>query len=66
MNSNRALIMFAVIAAFGLTTATLVVMPQAYAVPLPNHPSQCHNFFSGSAIGQCARDAPKGKPITVC
>jgi hypothetical protein len=35
MNSNTALIMFAVIAAFGLATATLVVplVPQAQAQP---------------------------------
>ena len=56
MNSNTALIMFAVIAAFGLATATLVLplVPQAHAAPV--HPSQCHNQpgVSGS-IGACAR-----------
>ena len=66
MNSNTALIMFAVIAAFGLATATLVLplVPQAHAAPVA-HPSQCHNQpLSGSEIGACARIAasPPGRP----
>ena len=63
MNSNTALMMLAVIAAFGLATATLVVplVPQAHAVII-THPRQCHEVFSGSAIGTCAQNAPKGPP----
>ena len=62
MNSNTALMMLAVIAAFGLATATLVVslVPQAHAVVA--HPRDCHRAFSGSDIGRCARDAPHGPP----
>ena len=59
MNSNTALIMFAVIAAFGLATATLVVplVPQAHAT-IDITKRDCHNRFSGSDIGECARFAP--------
>ena len=56
MNSNTALIMFAVIAAFGLATATLVV-PQAHATTLI-HPRLCHDLVDpGLERGTCARDA---------
>jgi hypothetical protein len=55
--------MLAVIATFGLATATLVVplLPQAHAQP--SHPRDCHRVLDpGPAIGRCARDVPHGPP----
>ena len=60
MNTNTALIMFAVIAAFGLATAMVVIpladQAQAQQRP-PNAASQCHSSFTGKDIGTCARAA---------
>jgi len=36
---NTTLIMFAVIAAFGLAMATVAVLPQAHAIAVPAHPT---------------------------
>jgi hypothetical protein len=65
MNSNTALIVFTVIAAFGLATATFVVLPQAQAtvVTFPDHPRDCRDLASpGPSRGECAQVAPKGPP----
>jgi hypothetical protein len=60
MNTNTVFIMFAVIAAFGLATAMVVIpladQAQAQQRP-PNAASQCHNSFAGQAIGTCAHAA---------
>ena len=57
MRISTVLIMFAVIAAFGLITATLVapIAPQAQA-QIRKLPPQagCHNTEEGQAIGECA------------
>jgi hypothetical protein len=42
MNANTSLIMFAVIAAFGLAMATVAVLPQAHASLVREHPT-CEN-----------------------
>ena len=58
MNTNTALLMFAVLAAVGLVAATLVVpiVPQAHAAPPTTGPSVCHTTETGGqAIGACAR-----------
>ena len=46
MNTNTALIMFAVVAAFGLVAATLVVpiVPQAYAQGCTARDQTCQSF----------------------
>jgi hypothetical protein len=59
--------MLAVIAAFGLATATLAVplLPQAHAttVTFPTHPRDCHDLVNPGPIrGECAQLAPKGPP----
>ena len=66
MNSNTALIMFVVIATFGLATATLAVplLPQAHATTI-THPSQCHLLGPGGPFrADCAQSVPKppGRP----
>jgi hypothetical protein len=61
MNTHAALVMIAVMAAFGLATAMLAlpIVPQAHAVG--SHLSQnCHKEFSGSDIGGCARTGDGG------
>jgi hypothetical protein len=58
-NTNTALIMFAVIAAFGVVAATLVVpiVPQAYAQGRPSGVPPCDRQ-------SCATDHPTGAPIS--
>jgi hypothetical protein len=58
MNTNTALIMFAVLAAFGVVAATLVVpiAPQAYAQGKPAFAPRC-----GQGCGQ--NNHPTGPPF---
>jgi hypothetical protein len=58
MNSNTALVMFAVIAAFGVVAATLVVpiVPQAHAAGKPSFAPRCDQ--------SCGRfNHPSGPPL---
>jgi hypothetical protein len=59
MNTNTAIIMFAVIAAFGVVAATLVVpiVPQVYAQGRPSGVPPCDR-------SACATDHPTGAPIS--
>jgi hypothetical protein len=55
MNVNTALIMFAVIAAFGLVTATLVlpIVPQVQGAPPPDVVFKACQKSKGHAFGGC-------------
>lgn len=59
MNKNTALLMFTVLAAFTLATATLMIPlaheAQAIIAHLKPPQSNCHNQAEGSDIGKCAR-----------
>jgi hypothetical protein len=62
MNAKTALIMFAVLAAFGLVAATLVVpiVPQAHAQGCLAKSSECKGH--GIAIAQAHGANPPGPP----
>ena len=64
MNNNTALVMFAVIAAFGLATATLVVplVPQADAQGCPTPGPNCRAFGQATAEANRPSDVPRGPP----